>query len=154
MNLDPPRLIRHKGREHTNIPGIDYAWLWEHVNQEKFITFIEPISLPEYIWEDLRRHQPHSLERQVIQARERHYNALSANKKAEYHIRSAQMRFRSVKPKKIYAKSPSPKMRYAKSPSAKKRSAKSPSPKKRSAKSPSPKKRSAKSPVRKMKFCQ
>jgi hypothetical protein len=144
MNLDPPRLIRHKAREHTNLSGIDYAWLWENVNQEKTKTFIEPISLPQYIWEDLRRHQPNSLEGQVIQARERYYNSLPANKKAEYHIRHNQMRFKSVKPKNRYAKSPSPKMRYAKSPVGKRKSAKSPVPKKRSrksAKSPSPKMR-------------
>jgi hypothetical protein len=157
MNLDPPRLIRQKNREDDNVSTTDYAWLWQHVNQEKSRTFIEPISLPRHIWRDLRENVPDSLQREVIAARQRYYNRLPARQKATYHIGPPdqdqdQMRFRSVKPKKRYAKSPVSKMRYAKSPSPKKRYAKSPVSKKRYAKSPVSKMRYAKSPSPKMRY--
>jgi hypothetical protein len=125
MNLGPPRLIRQKNREDSNVPSTDYAWLWEHVNQEKIRTFIEPISLPQHIWRDLRDNIP-SLEDELIAARQRYYNRLPPGEKARYHVGPpprAEMRFRYAKsPVARKRKSPAPKMRYAKSPGRKKSS--------------------------------
>jgi hypothetical protein len=125
MNLGPPRLIRQKNREDSNVPSTDYAWLWEHVNQEKIRTFIEPISLPQHIWRDLRDNIP-SLEDELIAARQRYYNRLPPAEKARYHVRPPprpEMRFRYAKsPVARKRKSPAPKMRYAKSPGRKKSS--------------------------------
>ena len=125
MNLGPPRLIRQKNREDNNISSTDYAWLWEHVNQEKTRTFIEPISLAQHIWRDLSTNIP-PLENEVIAARQRYYNRLPASQKATYHIGPPpQMRFRYAKSpaaRKRCVKSPAPNMRYAKSPGRKKTS--------------------------------